>query len=84
VWLTIVGAFASPIFLPLTAALVNAIAWRDTIRVPALLLTAAGLLIAAAIMTTLSLRPGRRSSGLAISPAKRASEPAREVREPLG
>jgi MFS family permease len=33
VWLTILGAFASPIFLPLTAALVAAIGWRDTIRV---------------------------------------------------
>ncbi len=33
VWLTILGAFAGPIFLPLTAALVNAIGWRETIRV---------------------------------------------------
>jgi MFS family permease len=33
VWLTILGAFASPIFLPLTAALINALGWRDTIRV---------------------------------------------------
>jgi hypothetical protein len=33
VWLTILGAFASPIFLPLTAALVDAMGWRDTLRV---------------------------------------------------
>jgi MFS family permease len=33
VWLTILGAFASPIFLPLTAVLVDAIGWRDTVRV---------------------------------------------------
>jgi MFS family permease len=33
VWLTILGAFASPIFLPLTAALVDGIGWRDTTRV---------------------------------------------------
>ena len=33
VWLTVLGAFASPIFDPLTAALVDGIGWRDTIRV---------------------------------------------------
>jgi MFS family permease len=47
VWLTILGAFASPIFLPLTAALVNAIGWRDTIRVLAAIAAAVFLPIAA-------------------------------------
>jgi MFS family permease len=47
VWLTILGAFASPIFLPLTAALVNAIGWRDTIRVLAAIAAAVFLPAAA-------------------------------------
>jgi len=46
-WLTILGAFASPIFLPLTAALVNAIGWRDTIRVLAAIAAAVFLPTAA-------------------------------------
>jgi MFS family permease len=47
VWLTILGAFASPIFLPLTAALVNGIGWRDTLRVLAAIAAAAFLPMAA-------------------------------------
>jgi MFS family permease len=35
VWLTILGAFASPIFLPLTAWLVRAIGWQGALRVDA-------------------------------------------------
>jgi MFS family permease len=46
--LTILGAFASPIFLPLTAALVSSIGWRDTIRVQAIV-AASAFLIAAAV-----------------------------------
>jgi MFS family permease len=33
VWLTVIGAFSSPIFLPVTAALVDGLGWRATIRV---------------------------------------------------
>ena len=33
VWLTVIGAFSSPIFLPVTAALVDGVGWRATIRV---------------------------------------------------
>jgi MFS family permease len=46
--LTILGAFANPIFLPLTAALVSSIGWRDTIRVQAIV-AASAFLIAAAV-----------------------------------
>lgn len=35
VWLTILGAFASPIFLPLTAWLVHGLGWTGTLRVQA-------------------------------------------------
>ena len=37
VWLTILGAFASPIFIPLTAWLVDALGWQGTLRVQAAL-----------------------------------------------
>jgi MFS family permease len=43
VWLTILGAFSSPIFLPLTAALISAIGWRGTLRTQAILAAAAFL-----------------------------------------
>ena len=48
VWLTILGAFASPIFLPLTAGLVDAVGWRTTIRIEAGL--AAVVFTAAAVL----------------------------------
>jgi MFS family permease len=35
VWLTVLGAFASPIFLPLTAWLVDQFGWRSTLRIQA-------------------------------------------------
>jgi predicted MFS family arabinose efflux permease len=54
VWLTILGAFASPIFLPLTAALVKGSGWRDTLRVLAAI--AATVFLA----TAASGRGGRR------------------------
>jgi MFS family permease len=37
VWLTILGAFASPIFLPLTAWLVHELGWRGALRIHAVL-----------------------------------------------
>jgi MFS family permease len=47
VWLTILGAFASPVFLPLTAALVNGVGWRGTLRVLAAIAAAVFLPMAA-------------------------------------
>jgi MFS family permease len=47
VWLTVIGAFASPIFLPVTAALVNGIGWRATVRVLAAIAAATFLAMAA-------------------------------------
>jgi MFS family permease len=35
VWLTVLGAFASPIFLPLTAWLIDQFGWRSTLRIQA-------------------------------------------------
>jgi MFS family permease len=37
VWLTVLGAFASPIFLPLTAWLIDQFGWRSTLRIQAVL-----------------------------------------------
>jgi MFS family permease len=51
VWLTIVGALASPIYLPLTATLVDALGWRDAIRIEAATV-AVGFLLAAAVATS--------------------------------
>jgi MFS family permease len=48
VWLTILGAFASPIFLPLTAVLVDDVGWRQTIRVLAAIAAVVFLATAAA------------------------------------
>jgi MFS family permease len=59
VWLTILGAFASPIFLPLTAALVNAIGWRDTIRVLAAI--AAAVFLPMAVLEGTGTRPAQAS-----------------------
>ena len=35
IWLTLFGAFSSPIYLPLTAWLVQSAGWRDAIRIQA-------------------------------------------------
>jgi MFS family permease len=59
VWLSILGAFASPIFLPLTAALVNAVGWRDTLRVQAIIASIA-FLTAATVNTTAHAHPRQR------------------------
>jgi MFS family permease len=47
VWLTVIGAFSSPIFLPVTAALVDGLGWRSTIRVLAAIAAATFLTMAA-------------------------------------
>jgi predicted MFS family arabinose efflux permease len=48
VWMTVFGVFSSPIFLPLSAALVSAIGWRGAIRALAIV-AAAAFLIAAVV-----------------------------------
>ncbi|MFZ0388448.1 MAG: MFS transporter [Solirubrobacteraceae bacterium] len=47
VWLTAIGAFSSPIFLPVTAAVVDGVGWRATIRVLAAIAAATFLTMAA-------------------------------------
>jgi MFS family permease len=47
VWLTVIGAFSSPIFLPVTAALVDGLGWRATIRVLAAIAAATFVTMAA-------------------------------------
>lgn len=47
-WLTILGAAASPIFVPLTAVLVSGMGWRDTVRV--LAASAAAVFLAMAVL----------------------------------
>jgi len=72
-----VGGAAGPVLAgPLFAA--------TNSYVPAVPLTAAGLLISAAIMSTSTLRPPGRSSGSLVSAAEPASEPARGVGAPPG
>ncbi len=44
VWLTLFGALASPIFLPVTAALSSAVGWRQTVRLEAVLVAVVLLL----------------------------------------
>lgn len=66
VWLTILGAFASPIFLPFTAALVDGIGWRDTIRVLAAI---------AAIVFLATAVAGRSGSRDSRSPVRRTTVP---------
>jgi predicted MFS family arabinose efflux permease len=41
IWLTIAGAFASPVYLPLTGYLVTAAGWRATLRIDAATIAAA-------------------------------------------
>jgi len=71
-----VGGAAGPVVAGVLFAATNS-------YVPVVLLTAAGLLVAAAIMSTSALRP-RRSSGSLVSPAEPVAEPAPAVGEPLG
>lgn len=60
--LTILGAFASPVFLPLTAWLVESVGWRATIRVEAASVAAAFIVAAVAgphqAPRSTSLEPG--------------------------
>jgi len=70
IWLTLFGAFSSPVYLPLTAWLVQVAGWRATIRIEAGTVLAAFLVAAAVIRT-----PGDSGSGRA------ADRPAGVLRE---
>ena len=58
IWLTLFGAFSSPVFLPLTGWLVQAAGWRATIRIEAVMVAAAFVLAAILIKS-----PGRPPPG---------------------
>jgi MFS family permease len=71
VWVTLFGAFSSPVYLPLTAWLVQSVGWRDTIRIEA------GTVLAAfALAAVLVNRPGGSWPG---RPADRAAGVLRDV-----
>jgi MFS family permease len=71
VWVTLFGAFSSPVYLPLTAWLVQSAGWRDTIRIEA------GTVLAAfALAAVLVNRPGGSWPG---RPADRAAGVLRDV-----
>ncbi len=57
--LTVFGAFASAIYLPLTAVLVNHVGWRDTVRIEALTV-AAVMLFAAVVLGRGAVAPVHR------------------------
>jgi predicted MFS family arabinose efflux permease len=59
VWLTLFGAFSSPIYLRLTAWLVQLSGWRDTIRIQAGTVVAAFVLAAVLVKNPGGLRPGQ-------------------------
>jgi predicted MFS family arabinose efflux permease len=72
IWLTLFGAFSSPVYLPLTSWLVQQAGWRATIRIEAAMVLAAFVLAAILIKS-----PGRPSPG---GPADR---PAGVLRDAL-
>ena len=57
IWLTILGALAGPIYLPLTGWLVESVGWRDTIRVEAATVAAGFLLTALLVKGRSGSRP---------------------------
>ena len=60
--LTLFGAFSSPVFLPLTAWLVQSAGWRDTIRIQAGMVLAAFLLAAVRPRMVRSCQSGRSTA----------------------
>ena len=60
VWITILGAFASPIYLPLTAGLVQWTGWRGAIRVEAVSVALVFLIAAGAVDTRATGAPAER------------------------
>jgi len=79
--LTIFGAFASPIFLPLTAWLAHELGWRGTLRVQALV-TATVFLIAASARSTAGA-DGRRAASPRERPPQTRTALAAAWRSPL-
>jgi predicted MFS family arabinose efflux permease len=59
IWLTIFGAFSSPVYLPLTAWLTQTAGWRGAIRVEAGTVGAAFLLAAVMVKNPGGSRPGQ-------------------------
>ena len=59
IWLTLFGAFSSPIYLPLTAWLVQSAGWRDAIRIQAGTILAAFVLAAVLIKNPGGSWPGQ-------------------------
>ncbi len=59
IWLTFFGAFSSPIYLPLTAWLVQSAGWRDAIRIQAGTILAAFVLAAVLIKNPGGSWPGQ-------------------------
>src|SRR5439155_21978351 len=77
VWLTLFGAFSSPIYLPLTAWLVASAGWRNAIRIQAGTVLAAFVLAAILVKSPGGIRPGQ--------PADRAAGVFRDAwRSPPG
>jgi MFS family permease len=56
IWLTLFGAFAAPIFLPLTGWLVQSMGWRNVIRIDAGIVAIAFLATAAVVKSRSGLR----------------------------
>jgi predicted MFS family arabinose efflux permease len=79
--LTIAGAFASPVYLPLTGYLVTAVGWRATVRIDAATIAAAFLIAAVfAGGGTASADPAAARGGRPVTTALTAawrSQPAR-------
>jgi MFS family permease len=81
IWLTLFGALSSPVYLPVTAWLVQSAGWRDTIRIQAVTVLAAFLL--AAVLTKVPAGPGpltgrpecSRTCGRACTCARGSSPP---------
>jgi MFS family permease len=65
IWLTLFGAFSSPIYLPLTAWLVQSAGWRDAIRIQAGTILATFVLAAVLINNPGGFRSGQPADSLA-------------------
>jgi MFS family permease len=68
---TVLGALAAPVFLPLTAALAEARGWETTVRILGVL-TAVGLVTAAAVVPAGGRAPGRATPSTPAAALRRA------------
>jgi MFS family permease len=69
IWLTLFGAFSSPVYLPLTAWLIQSAGWRGAIRVEAVTVGVAFLLAAVLINNPGGSQPGQPAARPAARPA---------------